>query len=115
MEELVAPESRTKLIEQLRRLEYGKPERFESIHVRKDGSLFALCIEATPVRDARGRIRWSAMRVLEDVGRWPWNRSDVAAVIEEIHLAGAKVIALDILLSEDEGLRPLVQPDGSVR
>jgi CHASE2 domain-containing sensor protein len=40
---------------------------------------------------------------LQEVGRWPWDRAVTARVIEEIRLAGAKVIALDIMMPEPQG------------
>ena len=39
---------------------------------------------------------------LDSVGRWPWHRSDIAEIIDELHLAGAKAVGLDITLSEPE-------------
>jgi len=39
---------------------------------------------------------------LERIGRWPWPRSRVAAIVDELRLAGARAIALDILLPEAE-------------
>src|SRR4051794_23177775 len=37
---------------------------------------------------------------LAQVGQWPWDRSRIASIIEELNRAGAKGIALDILFSE---------------
>ena len=37
---------------------------------------------------------------IHEIGRWPWKRSVLAEVIDELSLAGAKAIALDILLDE---------------
>ncbi len=37
---------------------------------------------------------------IESVGRWPWPRSLLADAIDELRLAGAKVIALDLLLDD---------------
>lgn len=37
---------------------------------------------------------------LDLVGRWPWKRTLLAGVIEELTQAGAKTIAIDLLLSE---------------
>src|SRR5688572_7107125 len=36
------------------------------------------------------------------IGRFPWHRSVLAEIVEEIHRAGAKAIALDLLLSEPQ-------------
>ena len=37
---------------------------------------------------------------LEEIGAWPWPRTRIAAVIDELYAAGAKVVALDILFSD---------------
>jgi class 3 adenylate cyclase/CHASE2 domain-containing sensor protein len=39
---------------------------------------------------------------LDAVGRWPWHRTDIAEIVDELRLAGAKAVALDITLSEPE-------------
>ncbi len=39
---------------------------------------------------------------LESIGRWPWPRQRLAQVIDEINLAGVKVVALDIVLAEPQ-------------
>lgn len=37
---------------------------------------------------------------IESVGRWPWPRSILADAIDELRLAGARVVALDLLLDD---------------
>lgn len=37
-----------------------------------------------------------------ELGRWPWTRSKLAEIIEELESAGAKVIALDIVFAEPD-------------
>ena len=39
---------------------------------------------------------------IAQIGRWPWSRSVIANLIDEISRAGAKVIALDILYGQPE-------------
>lgn len=39
---------------------------------------------------------------LQEIGRWPWPRADLARIVEEINAAGAKVIGLDIMMPEDQ-------------
>ncbi|MHC4427050.1 MAG: CHASE2 domain-containing protein, partial [Planctomycetota bacterium] len=39
---------------------------------------------------------------LDSVGRWPWDRSTLADAIEELRLAGARTIALDILFDNPQ-------------
>lgn len=58
---------------------------------------------------------------LRNVGRWPWERSKLAAVIDELGLAGTSTLALDILLDdasadprEDEALAGAIRRHGSV-
>ena len=34
------------------------------------------------------------------MGRWPWSRTRIAELIDEMNVAGAKLIVLDILFSE---------------
>ncbi len=44
-------------------------------------------------------------KALERWKRWPWPRADLAAVVDELHAAGAKVIAFDLLFSEPQEVR----------
>lgn len=39
---------------------------------------------------------------LSQLGRWPWSRQQHAKLIERLHADGAKVIGLDVVLSEPE-------------
>src|SRR5688572_8390806 len=39
------------------------------------------------------------------IGGWPWPRSTMAAILEEVHRAGAKSLAMDVLYVE----RPLLE------
>jgi class 3 adenylate cyclase len=39
---------------------------------------------------------------VQSVGRWPWDRSTIADVIDELRKAGAKTIAIDLLLSSPQ-------------
>jgi serine/threonine protein kinase len=50
---------------------------------------------------------------LEEIGRWPWPRWQMARIVDEVNRAGAKAIGLDVLFSEPEAPRPEQQPDGS--
>ena len=38
--------------------------------------------------------------VVDQVGRWPWDRDKQAEIFDEIRAAGPKVLALDVLYSE---------------
>jgi class 3 adenylate cyclase/CHASE2 domain-containing sensor protein len=42
---------------------------------------------------------------LNVIGRWPWSRSTLAELMNEIHLAGPKVVAMDIVFSEPDKVR----------
>ncbi|MBI4777424.1 CHASE2 domain-containing protein [Candidatus Desantisbacteria bacterium] len=44
---------------------------------------------------------------LKDIGRWPWNRSCHTELINKLSRAGARTIALDVLLAEPERRRPV--------
>jgi class 3 adenylate cyclase len=39
---------------------------------------------------------------LSQIGRWPWGRDVISDILEEIRLAGPKVLAMDVLFSEEE-------------
>ena len=41
---------------------------------------------------------------LESIGRWPWDRSVMARIIDELDRAGAKAIGLDIIFSEPQAV-----------
>ena len=43
---------------------------------------------------------------LEAYGRWPWPRARVAAVVDQLYAAGAKVVALDIVFSDPDQFGP---------
>jgi len=55
---------------------------------------------------------------LEKVGRWPWERSKIAAVIDILKKMGAKVIFIDVIYSEpskdDEILKDAIKRAGNV-
>jgi len=40
---------------------------------------------------------------IAELGRWPWSRRHFATVVRRLPAAGARVITLDLLLSEPEG------------
>lgn len=46
---------------------------------------------------------------LDAVGRWPWPRSELAAIVEEVRLAGAATIAFDVVFAEPQPVE-LVEP-----
>ena len=47
---------------------------------------------------------------LNTVGRWPWPREKLARAIDELRLAGASVVALDLLLDEPQEKRLVGDP-----
>jgi class 3 adenylate cyclase/CHASE2 domain-containing sensor protein len=49
---------------------------------------------------------------IDEIGRWPWERSKIAEIVDEIKLAGAKLISMDILFSEPENVRVEKSKDG---
>lgn len=44
---------------------------------------------------------------LAAIGQWPWPRSEIARIIERLTEAGAKSIAIDLILSEPDRLSPV--------
>jgi class 3 adenylate cyclase/CHASE2 domain-containing sensor protein len=50
---------------------------------------------------------------LTAIGSFPWRRTKLAEMVDEIKLAGAKVIGLDIIFPEVQDLRIEQDPDGS--
>ncbi len=43
---------------------------------------------------------------LEKIGQWPWPRSELARIIERLAEAGAKTVAVDLILAEPDRLSP---------
>ncbi|HVT88931.1 MAG TPA: adenylate/guanylate cyclase domain-containing protein [Tepidisphaeraceae bacterium] len=54
-------------------------------------------------------------RALDAIGSWPWPRARVAAILDELRLAGIKAVAMDILFSEPQVPNPILakQDDGT--
>jgi len=50
---------------------------------------------------------------LEEIGRWPWPRTTLGEIVDELRLAGADALALDILLTEPEPPNFVRRHDGS--
>lgn len=50
-------------------------------------------------------------RSLDTVGRWPWDREKLAAIVYELKRAKANVVALDILLNEPQPRRYVEEPN----
>jgi adenylate cyclase len=83
-----------------------------------EGELLDLRFHARPPQPTSGAI---TLVLIDDaslaaVGRWPWSRSLMAELVERIEAAGARTIALDLLLAEPErsavpteALEPLLQ------
>jgi class 3 adenylate cyclase/CHASE2 domain-containing sensor protein len=51
---------------------------------------------------------------LAQVGQWPWDRSQIAGLVDELNLAGARAIVLDILFSEAKEPELRRREDGTV-
>ena len=43
---------------------------------------------------------------LKAYGQWPWPRTRIADLVQQLHVAGAKVIAFDVLLAEPDRTSP---------
>jgi adenylate cyclase len=83
-----------------------------------EGELLDLRFHARPPQLASGAITLVLIddASLADKGRWPWSRSLMAELVEHLAAAGARTIALDLLLAEPESaavptaeLAPLLQ------
>ena len=51
--------------------------------------------ERFPFREVAGGAIDIDDAALETIGRWPWPRSTLAEIVDEVRLAGADVLALD--------------------
>ena len=51
---------------------------------------------------------------MEAIGRWPWDRSKLARMIDEIALAEPAAVALDVMFSEPQDASAKLQADGSI-
>ncbi len=70
---------------------------------------------ATWVAPAAGKVKKSEVvivdideRSIQQEGRWPWSRYRVAHLVEQLQLAGASVIAFDVVFSEAENNKLLI-------
>ena len=43
---------------------------------------------------------------LQQLGRWPWRRSLHAALLDRLHAAGARAVALDVVFTEPDSAQP---------
>jgi adenylate cyclase len=83
-----------------------------------EGELLDLRFHARPPQPTAGAITLVLIddQSLAEQGRWPWSRSLMAELVERLAAAGARTIALDLLLAEPERsavptaeLEPLLQ------
>jgi class 3 adenylate cyclase/CHASE2 domain-containing sensor protein len=51
---------------------------------------------------------------LETIGRWPWPRTTLAEIIDELRICGASELSTDILQSDPEDPGIIRKPDGSL-
>jgi len=80
---------------------FGAKPRFLDI---LEAKLYDLHFGLRGPHDAGDRIVVLAIdeRSLATIGRWPWPRTVLADVVDRLSAAGARVIAVDVLLSEPE-------------
>jgi class 3 adenylate cyclase/CHASE2 domain-containing sensor protein len=52
---------------------------------------------------------------LESIGWWPWPRAKLAMLMEEIRLAGPKIVGFDVVFTEAQPVRLEKTPDGADR
>ena len=60
---------------------------------------------------------WTSLEGIDDysleiIERWPWKRSTMASILDEIAAARPKLIFLDILYTEPQEVSYVPQPDG---
>jgi adenylate cyclase len=62
-----------------------------------------------------GRVSIVAVdeKSIEEIGQWPWRRDVVARLVKHLHDLGARVIALDVMLSEPDRLGSPQLPAGN--
>src|SRR5918994_747345 len=83
-----------------------------------EGELVDLRFQARPPQPTSGAIVLVLIddRSLGEIGRWPWSRSVMAMLVERLVTAGARTIALDLLLAEPESSAvPTVELERLVR
>src|SRR5258706_16149857 len=54
-------------------------------------------------------------RAIDVIGRYPWSRTKLARIFDELALAKPKAVATDILYSEPEEALYVPQPNGTVK
>jgi class 3 adenylate cyclase/CHASE2 domain-containing sensor protein len=54
-------------------------------------------------------------RALEVIGKWPWPRSKLAGILDELGRAKPKVVATDLIFPDAEGITGAAQPDGTFK
>jgi adenylate cyclase len=88
-----------------------------------EGELLDLRFHARPPQPTSGEIVLVLIddHSLAEIGRWPWSRSLMADLVARLEAAGARTIALDLLLAEPESsavpteaLAPLLQRDDAL-
>jgi adenylate cyclase len=69
-----------------------------------EGELLDLRFQARPPQPTAGQIVLVLIddESLAEVGRWPWSRSLMADLVARLEAAGARTVALDLLLAEPE-------------
>lgn len=51
---------------------------------------------------------------LDVVGRWPWDRSKLALIVDELRIAGAKALAFDVILTDPQEIDLVRNEDGTI-
>ena len=76
-----APEAREKVPEKIRLIHETGRQVFKSTHIRKDGSVFPVLIDATAIKDKSGRVLYRAVNIQDISER---KRSEEVLNIEQI-------------------------------
>ncbi len=81
IQDVIAPDARKKLSAKIQSIHKSGRQVFESEHVRKDGTVFPVLIDATAIKDKNGRVLYRAVNVQDISER---KRSEEELNIEQV-------------------------------
>ncbi|MBZ0235029.1 MAG: PAS domain S-box protein [Deltaproteobacteria bacterium] len=94
--ELFGPESRPRLAEHLATIDRLGRHRFEAEHVRRDGTVFPVVVDAAAVRDERGALLYRVAYV-QDITDERRAREDQARLASLVESADDAIVATDLV------------------
>ncbi len=81
IQDVIAPEAREKLNAKIQSINETGRQVFESTHIRKDGTVFPVLIDATAIKDENGRVLYRAVNIQDISER---KRSEEELNIEQV-------------------------------